>query len=486
MPTRWLMYINGEFVEAAGREYFNDYDPSTGRVFAEVPTGRGEDVKLAIDAAYAALPAWASTPPSARRLCLLRAADIMERRFRELVNALVEETGSTLRKAMFEVEYSINLVREAASSARGPSGEILSSDLPKRVVLVTRRPLGVVGVITPWNFPLLLALRAVAFALACGNAVVLKPAPDSAVSGGLMIAEGFHEAKLPKGVLNVVTCPDEVVEEVCDELITDPRVRGISFTGSTEVGRSIGEKAGRYFKKVVLELGGSDPILILKDADVDYAVNAAVFGRFFHQGQICMASKRIIVEEPVAQGFIEKFVKRVQGLKVGDPREPDTVIGPIINQEQLDKLKAQVEDALAKGAKLLCGGKHKGLYYYPTVLVNITREMRVYYEEVFGPVAPVIVVKDEEEAVKVANDTIYGLSAGVITGDIKKGLEVAERIESGMVHINDSSVYDEPHFPFGGIKASGLGRHGGRIGLEEFFTEVRCITIQREARTYPF
>jgi acyl-CoA reductase-like NAD-dependent aldehyde dehydrogenase len=268
-------------------------------------------------------------------------------------------------------------------------------------------------------------------------------------------------------------------------LIDDPRVRRISFTGSTQVGREVARKAGEALKRVTLELGGSDPLLILKDGDVDYAVNAATFGRFLHQGQVCMNVKRIIVEKPVAEEFTEKFVAKVSGLKVGDPKEHDTIIGPLINQTQIDILCEQVDDAIERGAKVLCGGKFEGLSYWPTVLTDVTEEMRVCREEVFGPVVPVIVVEDEEEALRVANDSPFGLSSGIITNDFQKGLALAERLETGMVHINDSSVHDEAQLPFGGVKDSGWGRHGGLAALEEF-TELRWVTMQRTPREYPF
>ena len=320
--------------------------------------------------------------------------------------------------------------------------------------------------------------------MAYGNTTVLKPSSESPISGGLIYAEIFEEAGLPKGVLNVVTNGPGFSGEVGDELLTHDQVRRISFTGSSEVGRGIAEKAGRHLKRVTLELGGSDPVIILQDADIDYAVNASTFGRFLHQGQICMSSKRFFVEKPVADEFLEKFVKKASGLKVGDPREMDTAIGPLINQEQLDILAAQVEDALAKGAKLHCGGKAEGLCYYPTVLTQVTEDMRVLQEETFGPVAPVMVVEDAEEALRVANSSRYGLSAGVITRDFEKGLAIAERLETGMVHINDCSVNDEPQVPFGGVKDSGWGRHGGLAALEEF-TELRWVSMQRVPRQYP-
>jgi aldehyde dehydrogenase (NAD+) len=351
--------------------------------------------------------------------------------------------------------------------------------------MAIRQPVGVVAGIAPWNAPLILSLRAVALPMACGNTTVLKPSAEAPVSGGIIFAEIFEEAGFPKGVFNVVTNGPGFSGEVGDELIGHPKVRRLSFTGSSEVGRQIAEKAARHLKKVTLELGGNDPLIVLKDADVDYAVNAATFGRFNHQGQICMSSKRIIVERPLAARFTRKFVEKVRTLKVGDPQDPDTIIGPLINQGQVHKLHKQVQEAIKQGAKLVCGGKYDRCCYYPTVLTNVAPDMNIAREETFGPVAPIIVVEDADEAVRVANDSRFGLSAGVITGDFQKGLEIAERLESGMVHINDSSVHDEPQVPFGGMKESGYGRHGGRAAIEEF-TELRWISIQRTPRQYPF
>lgn len=486
MSKRYKMYIGGEWVDSTSGKVFNEYSPATGKIFAKVPFGEKADAKRAIDAANTAWPDWAHMPPTQRGMYLLKTAEILEKMQKDLADSLAEETGSISVKAMVDIMDSVSYLRDAAFQVHNPTGEILSSDMPGRFVMVKRHPVGVVGVIPPWNFPVVLAIRAIAPALSYGNTVVLKPSSESAVSGGIMLAEAFAEAGLPKGVFNVVTNAPGYSKDIGDEFVSNPKVRRISFTGSTEVGKHLAEKAGKYLKRIVLELGGSDPLIILGDTDIDYAVSAATFGRFFNQGQICMSVKRIIVEAPIADEFIKRFASKVKGLKVGNPREPDTVIGPVINQNQLDKLKTQVEDAVAKGAKLLCGGKYEGLYCYPTVLTDIKSNMKVYSEEVFGPVAPVIVVKDADEAVRVANDSMYGLSAGILTNDFKKGLEIAERIESGMVHINDTSIYAEPCFPFGGVKESGLGRHGGRAAIEEFFTEPQGITMQRTSRQYPF
>lgn len=485
MPKAYQMYINGQWVDASDGKTFDDYNPYSGEVYARIPSGKRKDARKACNAAAAAFPDWSHTPPAERQRYLLRAADIFERRQQEIVNIVTQETGGTVGWGMFQTGFVPGLLREAAAQVHAIGGEIIPADLPGAFFMAIRQPVGVVAGIAPWNAPLILSLRAVALPMACGNTTVLKPSAEAPVSGGIIFAEVFEEAGLPKGVFNVVTNGPGFSGEVGDELIEHPKVRRISFTGSSEVGRQIAEKAARRLKKVTLELGGNDPLIILKDADIDYAVNAATFGRFNHQGQICMSSKRIIVEKPLATRFTEKFVKKVQRLKVGDPQDPDTVIGPLINQEQVDKLHKQVEEAIKQGARLVCGGKYDGRCYYPTVLTNVTPDMNIAREETFGPVAPIIIVEDADEAVRVANDSRFGLSAGVITSDFQKGLEIAERLESGMVHINDSTVHDEPQVPFGGMKESGYGRHGGRAAIEEF-TELRWISIQRTPRQYPF
>jgi aldehyde dehydrogenase (NAD+) len=308
---------------------------------------------------------------------------------------------------------------------------------------------------------------------------------ESAVAGGVVIAEVFHEAGFPKGVLNLVTNGPGRSNEIGDEFIENPKVRRINLTGSSAVGRQLAEKAGRYLKRVSLELGGQNPLIILRDADIDYAANAAAFGGFLHQGQICMSTRRVIIEKPVAKEFTEKFVKKVLTFKVGNPKEPDTIIGPLINKQQFNQVKNSVDAAVRNGAKILCGGKSDGLCYYPTVLTNVKPGTPFSCEETFGPVVSVIEVKDEDEAVAIANDTTYGLSASIFTRDFAKGLAIAGRIESGIVHINDQTVHDEPQVPFGGVKDSGWGRFGGHAALEEF-TELRWISTQLTKRQYPF
>ncbi len=478
------MFINGQWVDADSGKTFDDFNPATREIFAKIAFGGASDVKKAINFAQAAQKAWSAMPHPQRAGYLLKAADILESHIQEYASILIDEAGAWFGKAMFEAGYSAGLIRAAAGSVYNLTGEIMPSETGK-VNMLVRQPLGVVGVISPWNFPLLLSLRGIVFALAVGNTVVLKPSEESPVSGGLMIAKLFEEAGLPAGVFNVVTGPRDAAEEMGDELISNPKVKAISFTGSSATGRHLAEKAGRYLKKIFLELGGKNPLIILADADMERAVNAATFGRFLHQGQICMSVEKIIVEASVCDEFTQRFLAKVKTLHAGNPHEPANIIGPVINQRQLEKIHSHVIDAQEKGATVLVGGNYEGLFYSPTVLTNVTPDMAVYQEETFGPVVPIIVVQDVEDAIRVANDTIYGLSAGVITQDEEKGLYVASQLESGMVHVNDAPVYDEPHMPFGGVKASGIGRHGGKASIEAF-TELRWISLERGGRQYPF
>ncbi|HUT71303.1 MAG TPA: aldehyde dehydrogenase family protein [Desulfatiglandales bacterium] len=485
MARQYKMYMNGEWVGALDGELYDDLNPYTGEVFARVPAGKRADAKRAVDAAAAAFPGWSHTLPAERQALFLKAADILEKKQEEIVPILAEETGCTFGFAMFQTHFTPGLLREAAAQAHQANGEIIPADLPGAFYMAIRQPVGVVAGIAPWNAPLILSLRSICMPIAYGNTAILKPSTESAAAGGVVIAEVFHEAGFPKGVLNLVTNGPGGSAAIGDEFIEHPKVRRINLTGSSAVGRQVAEKAGRYLKRVALELGGQNPMIILRDADIDQAVNAAAFGSFLHQGQICMSTRRLIVEKPIAKEFTDKFVSKVSTFKVGNPKELDTIIGPLINEQQFNQVKDSVDAAVRDGAKILCGGTSEGLCYYPTVLTNVKQGTPFSCEETFGPVVSVIEVKDEDEAVAVANDTTYGLSAAVVTGDVAKGLALAERIESGIVHINDQTVSDEPQVPFGGVKDSGWGRFGGRAGLEEF-TELRWITMQLTPREYPF
>jgi len=477
------LYINGGWTGASGGAKFPVLNPATGDVFREVADASRADARAAIEAAAAAFPAWSAMSHAQRARILHRAGDVLEARAKDIQAVLVDEGGAWIGKSMFETGYASGVFRAAAAAAYQVNGEVLPSEYGK-ISLVMRVPLGVVSVISPWNFPLILSSRGFAPALAVGNTVVLKPSEETPVAGGLLFAEILEEAGLPPGVFNVVACSRDHVAEVGDEIIANPAVRGISFTGSTAVGRKIAERAGGLLKRCCVELGGKDALIVLDDADIERAVNAATFGAFMHQGQICMSVERIIVQEAVAEEFTAKLVANTKKLKVGDPRELGNCIGPVINATQLGKIRSQVDEAVAAGATLLCGGGNDGLFFEPTVLGNVTREMRIFREETFGPVAPIIRAASDDEAVAIANDSDYGLSSGIMTRNEERGLSIAQRLRTGMAHINDSPVNDEPHVPFGGVGASGLGRHGGKPGIDTF-TELRWITLERGGRHYP-
>jgi aldehyde dehydrogenase (NAD+) len=484
IATKQEMFIGGKWVGAVGGETFDDMNPYTGEVYARVPAGSRKDATLAIEAARDAFPEWASTPPGVKRQIFLKAADIMERRQDELVRAMMEEVGGTIGISMFQMFFVPGLYRMAAGAAYDVKGETIPADHPGSFFMAIRQPAGVVACFAPFNVPYILGSRSFVLPMAYGNTAVLKPSEDAPLTGGLLLAEIFEEAGLPPGVLNVITGTREAAEEIGDEMISHPAVRRISFTGSTEVGRIIAEKAGRHLKRAVLELGGKDPLIILGDADIDYAADAAAWGAFLHQGEICMSTERIIVERSIAKEFTEKLKERALALPMGDPTNPATVIGPLINQRAVEKVHAHVEEAVAGGATLVAGGQYDNLIYHPTVVTDVERDMKLFTDQTFGPVAPIVVVKDREEALAVANDSKYGLSAGIITGDFTQALDLALRLETGMVHIGDQTVNDEPQAPFGGVKGSGYGRFGGQAALDEF-TELRWINVQRTPRTFP-
>lgn len=474
----YKLFIDGGWV--GSDRLADDLDPATGKVWAKVHQAGPAEVEAALAAADAARATWCDTLASQREAILLKAADVLERRIPEIAEVLRYESGSAFGKSMFEASFCVNMLRSAAGECRRIFGETMPSDAPGVLSLTVRRPLGVIAGIAPFNFPFLLALKKVAMALAAGNTFVLKPSEHTPVTG-LKIAEIFAEAGLPKGVLNVVPGGPEVGAALC----ADKRVRMVTFTGSTAVGKKIAEACAKTLKKVTLELGGKSPLIVLGDADLSYAVDAAFFGIFLHQGQICMVNSKVIVEESIFDAFCDKLAGKAAMFKPGDPHDPHTVIGPLIDQGHCAYVEGHVADAVAKGARLLVGGKADGRWFPATVLAGVTSDMRVYQEESFGPVVSVIKVKDHQEALTVANDSAYGLSSAVITNDLQKAMAVALGLEAGMVHINGCTVHDEPHVPFGGVKDSGLGREGGRWSMEEM-TETKWITIQLGQRHFPF
>jgi acyl-CoA reductase-like NAD-dependent aldehyde dehydrogenase len=478
-------FIAGEWVEAAEGRTFEDRDPYTDDVVAQVPAGAREDARRAVEAAAAAFPQWSASPPALRQQVFLRAADILESSRDEVVAWLARETGASFGFGMFQMGFVPGLFRQAAGAAYAPLGQILPSDVPGAFAMGIRRPVGVVGAIAPWNAALILSARSIAAPLVFGNTVVLKPSEESPYVGGLIWGEIFAEAGLPDGVLNVVTHAPGEAAAIGDELVENPRVRRVNFTGSTATGRKLAEAAGRHLKRVVLELGGYNPLIVLADADLDYAVDAATFGAFLHQGQICMSTRRILVEQEIADAFVERLARKTAGLKVGDPKEPDTIIGPLVNQKALLNVKRRVEEAVAGGARILAGGQAEGPCFQATLLADVPRDSELARNETFGPVAAVEIVASAEEAVARANDTSYGLAAGILTGDPDRGLALAEQLEAGIVHVNDQTVHDEPQMPFGGVKDSGWGRFGGTFAMDEF-TELRWVTVQSGHRHFPF
>ncbi|HEY1721584.1 MAG TPA: aldehyde dehydrogenase family protein [Magnetospirillaceae bacterium] len=480
VPT-YKLFIDGKWVQSSRNSVVDDFNPTNGELFARIQQAGPEEVEAALASAYRAKDTWGNSLVAERAGVLLKAADVLASRVDEIREVLIDESGSTFGKSMFEVFYCIDLLRSAAGDARHVFGETMPMTQPGQLSMTVRRPLGVIAGIAPFNAPFLLALKKVALALAAGNTFVLKPSEETPVTG-LKIAEIFEAAGLPAGVLNVIPGP---ASEVGAKLVSDPRVRMITFTGSTKTGHYLAVEAAKNRKKFTLELGGKSPLIVLKDADIDYAVNAAAFGIYFHQGQVCMANSKVIVEEPLYDQFCEKFVKKTQTVKVGDPHQPDTVIGPLIRKNQCGFIDGHIEDAKQKGAKVLTGGTHKDQFYSPTVLAGVSDDMRVYHEESFGPVVSIIKAKDSEDALRIANDTSYGLSSGVITNDMQKAFDLSMRIEAGMVHINDCTVADEPHVPFGGVKNSGVGREGGRYSMDEM-TELKWITVQMGQRQFPF
>ena len=477
------LLIAGEWTGARDGRSFDKTDPYTGEPAGSAAAAGREDAHAAADAAAEAFPEWAATPPGARRELLQKAAGLITERAEEIAGIVTEETGGTFGWGMFNCDLAAGMFGEAAAQTTSVTGEIIPSNVPGLTAMGIRQPAGVVVGIAPWNAPVILGTRAVASPLAYGNTVVLK-ASEVCPRTHAEIGRALADAGLPPGAVNVVTHEADDAPDVVDELIAHPAVRRINFTGSTRVGRLVAENAARHLKRVLLELGGKAPLVVLADADLDEAVAAAKFGAFMHQGQICMSTERIVADRSVAGTFTEKLGERAAALKVGDPRDPETEIGPLVSAAALERVAGLVDDARERGAEVVTGGEAEGACYRPTVLAGVTPEMRIYHEESFGPVVGVVSVDGPEEAVRVANDTEYGLAAAVFGEDVPTALDLARQIESGICHINGATVHDEPQMPFGGVKASGFGRFGGKAAIEEF-TELRWITIQQGSRHYP-
>ncbi|EJC75512.1 NAD-dependent aldehyde dehydrogenase [Rhizobium leguminosarum bv. trifolii WSM2012] len=477
------LLINGADRAASSGRTYDRIDPFTEKLASRAAAASLEDVAAAVDAASAAFGAWSKTGPGQRRAILMKAADIMDSKVAEFTRLMIEETGATAPWAGFNVMLAANILREAGAMTTQISGEIIPSDKPGTLAMGIRQAAGVCLAIAPWNAPVILATRAIAMPIACGNTVILK-ASEQCPGTHRLIATALTEAGLPAGVINVLTNAPEDAPEIVAALIAHPAVRRVNFTGSTKVGKIIAETCGKYLKPALLELGGKAPLIILDDADIDGAVNAAIFGAFMHQGQICMSTERIIVDTAIADQFVAKLAARASQLPAGDPRG-HVVLGSLISLDAAKKMEELITDATAKGAKLVAGGKRSGTVVEATLLDHVTSDMRVYAEESFGPVKPIIRVSGEEEAIRIANDTEYGLSSAVFSRNIQRAMAVAARIESGICHINGPTVHDEAQMPFGGVKGSGYGRFGGKAAIAEF-TDLRWITVEDSAQHYPF
>jgi acyl-CoA reductase-like NAD-dependent aldehyde dehydrogenase len=477
------LLIGGEWTEASGGGTFERTDPLTGDAVTVAAAAGREDARRAVEAARDAFPGWAATPAGERRTLLNRAADKLMEAAPDVAGVMTEEVGGTFGWGMFNCDLAARMLREAAAQAYSVVGEVIPSDVPGSLAMGVRQPAGVVVGMAPWNAPVILATRAIATPLAYGNTVVLK-ASEHCPRTHAAVVRALVDAGLPAGTVNLISHAPEDAPDVVDELIAHPAVRRVNFTGSTRVGRIVALKCAEHLKRCLLELGGKAPQVVLADADLDAAADAASFGAFMNSGQICMSTERIVAERSVADDLGSRLADRAGKLVVGDPRDQGTMIGPVINDAARERVVELIEDARAKGAQVLSGGDADGNLITPTVLAGVTPEMRIYGEESFGPVVTIVPVDGTDEAVRVANDTEYGLSAAVFGADVDAAMAVARRIESGICHVNSSTVHDEPQMPFGGVKSSGWGRFGGRAALEEF-TELRWMTVQHGARHYP-
>ncbi len=476
------MLIDGN-LETSDNSLFERHDPVTGEVASKAVAATTADVDRAIEAAAAAFPAWSAESPANRRKILMAAADAMEARTKEFIDVGIAETGATGPWMGFNVMFAASLLREAAAMTTQIKGEIIPSNKPGSIAMAMRQPVGVLVGMAPWNAPVILGVRAVAMPLACGNAIVLK-ASEVCPKLHLMIGECLQEAGVPPGAINVVTHAGEDAPKIVERLVQHPKVKRVNFTGSTRVGKIVAALAAPHLKPVLLELGGKAPLIVLDDADIDGAVNAAAFGSYMNQGQICMSTERIIVDEKVADEFVAKLTEKARNLPAGNPRE-QVVLGSLFDKRTVDFVGELIADAESKGAKVTAGGTGDSTIMPATVVDGVQPGMNIFRDETFAPVVCVTRARDTEHAIELANDTEYGLSAAVFGSDINRTLEVARRIESGICHINGPTVFDEGQMPFGGVKGSGYGRFGGSAGVDAF-TELRWITIEDPNQHYPF
>jgi benzaldehyde dehydrogenase (NAD) len=472
--------FNGDWIPASG-SVIAVIEPATGEPLMRSAMANPADIAVACRSAALAQPAWAALGPRERAEVFRKAADLAQQSFAELALYVARETGGALFKGEHEVREAIVLLHQAAGLLSQPHGLVLPS-AAGRLSYARRQPHGVVGVISPFNFPLVLSLRSVAPALAAGNAVVLKPDPQTPVSGGFLIARLFEEAGLPKGLLQVLPGAAPAGEALC----RDPNVQMIAFTGSTAAGRKVAEVAGRHLKKVALELGGKNPLIILEDADLDLAASNAAWGAWLHQGQICMATGLILAHESIAERLTRKLVDKARALTVGNAARGEAALGPLINQRQLQRVHEIVSDSLQAGARLEAGGEYDQLFYQPTVLSGVRPGMRAFEDEIFGPVATVVSFTTDEEAIELANRTEYGLSAAIISPSVGRAMAIGERLDCGLLHINDQTVADECINPFGGRGASGNGGSVGGPADWDEYSQWQWVTVKNTAPAYPF
>lgn len=475
-------YISGVWRDGASPKVLTDRNPYNDKPLCDFKLANLADLDEAYRSAAAAQKIWVEVNPFERRSILEKAIAFVEKNEAEITDLIIEELGGTALKAFFEIMLVKNIIKEASTYPLRMTGEIYPSTVDGKENRLYRVPVGVVGVISPFNFPFFLSMRSVATALGAGNGVVLKPHDDTPITGGTLLARIFEETGMPKGLLNVIVAD---IKEIGDNFVEHPVPRVISFTGSEGVGRHIGGVAGRCLKKAILELGGNSALIVMHDADLDNALNAAVFSRFTHQGQICMSANRILVHRSVYPQFLEKYVKRVSNLKVGDPREPKTDIGPLMNKAQAETLAKQIQKGVQEGARAVLQGKVEGTLASPTIFADVRPGMSIAQTEMFGPSVCVMPFDTPEEAIRIANDSAFGLSGAIHTRNVEWGAEMAKQIDSGMIHVNDGTINDEPIVAFGGEKASGVGRLNGRWALEEF-TTLKLISVQHKQRHYPF
>jgi len=477
-------FSDNQWRTAQDNATFEVHEPFSGRPFARVAAGSRADARVAVDAASRAFSTWSEASPSEKARLFLKAAEIVKRRRTEIAEILARETGSTISFATFQQDLVAATLQQVAGWVFLPKGEVLETSLPGTHSVGVRRPLGVVASFTPWNGANILSWRAVISPVAAGNTVVVKPSEFAPVSAGVMLAEVAEEAGFPAGVINVVTHAPGAAAAIADEFFERPEVRVINLIGGVKTARMLAERAGRTLKRTVLELGGFNPMIILDDVDMEYAVRTATFGSFFHQGQICLNTRRIIIQRKIADEFLAKFVARTKRLPAGDPLNPKTIIGPIITRDAVKVIDARVKEAVARGSQAHTGAKYDGQIYYPTILTDVPLDAAIANEETFGPVVVVEVVDTPEDAIAAANRTLYGLTSSILAGNTYRAFEMAPKVLAGIVNVNSPTVNDEIHAPMGGVRDSGWGRTGPR-SLDDF-SDVIWINSHSGQRQYPF